>query len=145
MHLEKVRSRRSFLGLAGILLLLAGIPPSLGLRMRLSDSPYALVDRWPLLGAGQGLFIATRPNISNAELKELGTRLRDEFRNEPNMVVQIFDDATAAKDARTGSRIIGESRFRAAMAHQKASYLKNAAAGQHSLTILSEPKEIVRY
>lgn len=145
MHLEKVRSRRSFLEMAGGLVLLAGIPASLGLRMRLSDSPYAVVDRWPLLARGQGLFIATKPNISVADLKELGARLRDEFRNEPNMVVQIFGDAAAAKDARTGSRIVGEPKFRAAIAHQKASYLKNAATGEHRLTILSEPQETVRY
>ena len=145
MRLEKAVSRRSFLGLAGVLTMLAGIPAFLGLQTRSSDSPYAVVDRWPLSGGGQGLFIVTRPNINNAELKELGTQLRDEFRNEPNMVVQIFDDAAAAKDARAGSRIVGEPKFRAALAHQKASYLKNAATGQHSLTILSEPQQIVRY
>lgn len=145
MHLEKVNSRRSFLGLSGVLILLVGIPASLGLKMRLFDSPYSVVDRWPLLRGGQGLFIAVRPNISKDELKELGTRLRHDFRNEPNMVVQIFDDAAAAKDARTGSRIVGEPKFRVAMAHQKASYLKDAETGQHDLTILSEPQEIVRY
>lgn len=142
--LDRFMSGRCFVGSVGILAVLAGIPAYLGFRARLPNSPYVVVDRWPLLAGGEGLFIATRAGISSDELRELGALLRDELRHQKNVVVQVFDDASAAKVARTGSRIVGEPEFAAALARQKASYVKNAATGQHGLTIFSEPVEVVQ-
>jgi hypothetical protein len=61
------------------------------------------------------------------------------------MVVMVFDDARAARDVRRGSRHIGEARFQAALAHQRAMYLKDAARGEHTFTILVYPKEVIHF
>ncbi|MCL5958688.1 MAG: hypothetical protein M1358_05105 [Chloroflexi bacterium] len=128
--LKGILSRRSFVGVAGLLTLAAGVSAFHGFRQNWADSPYEIVSRWPLLIGGEGLFLATKANPSGAELEEVGNWLRQALGNKRNVVVQIFDDPGAARVVRTGSRIVGEVDFSAAMAHQRASYVKRAANGR---------------
>jgi hypothetical protein len=60
----------------------------------------------------------------------------------------IFDDPEAARQAHRGSRSIGEERFRAAILHQRAMYVKQTARGEHSLVIYDrypDSREVIRY
>lgn len=98
---------------------------------------------WKIPG-GEGLFIAVAPNPGPADLRTLGEQLRQEFRHRQNMVVMVFDDARAALEVRRGSRYIGEARFQAALAHQRAMYIKNVARDEHSFIILGHPLEAMR-
>jgi hypothetical protein len=109
-----------------------------------ADGSYQVVTRWRLRN-GQGLFIATKAAPSPQELRRLGQRLRDRFREEENVVVMVFDDEASARDVRTGSRHIPEERFQAALAHQVAAYIKNASTGQHTFTLYSQPRQVIRY
>jgi len=60
----------------------------------------------------------------------------------------IFDDPQAARDVRRGSRNLGEERFRTALRHQRAMYLKQAARGEESLAVYGDyptVRETLRY
>ncbi|MBI3015513.1 MAG: hypothetical protein HYY65_10740 [Candidatus Tectomicrobia bacterium] len=97
---------------------------------------------------GEGLFIAVKPEPSVDELRTLGRNLHQEFQDRDNMVVMIFDDSRAALDASRGSRLLGEKRFQAALAHQRAMYFKEAARGEDSLTIYAAypaTREVIRF
>lgn len=119
-----------------------------GLRPRAADGRgYQVVVRWSGPG-GEGLFIATRPEPTVEELRHLGEELRREFGARDTLVVMVFDDPEAARQVRRGSRHIGEERFRAAQVHQRAMYFKQAARGEHGLTIYDRypsPREVIRY
>lgn len=119
-----------------------------GLRSSSSDGRgYQEVARWRIPG-GAGRFIAVGREADPDELKVLGERLREEFHRLETAVVMIFDDPEAARQARRGSRIIGEARFQAALRHQRAMYIKQAARGEHSLIIYDRYpilKEEIRY
>ena len=109
---------------------------------------YREVARWRIPG-GEGRFIAVEPEPTPAELRALGERLREEFRQMEDVVVMVFDDAQAAREVRRGSRVIGEPRFRAALARQRAAYLKQSRRQEESLTIYDRypdaAREVVRY
>ncbi|MBI4608811.1 MAG: prolipoprotein diacylglyceryl transferase [Candidatus Rokubacteria bacterium] len=111
------------------------------------DRGYHAVARWRIPG-GAGRFIAVGPEPTPDELRALGEQLREEFQPLNNAVVMIFDDAEAARQARRGSRIIGEERYQAALAHQRAMYVKQAARGEDSLVIYDRypsAREVIRY
>ncbi len=141
-------SRRGFLAslLAGAGAFLAAVVS--GLRPRLGhDRGYQRVVWWSR-PEGEGLFIATGPEPSVEGLRTLGERLRQEFRDRESVVVMIFDDVRAAREVSRGSRLIGERRFQAALAHQRGMYLKNVLRGEHSFIIYaSYPmiREVIRY
>lgn len=141
-------ARRGFLAslLAGAGALAVAVV--LGLFPRAAhDRGYQQVVRWSR-PEGEGLFIVTGPEPSMDELRALGERLRHEFRYQENVVVMIFDDVRAAREVYRGSRLIGEKRFQAALAHQRAMYLKNIARGEHTFTIYASyplVREVIRY
>ena len=139
-------SRRSLLKYAlGTLGSLAAPSADIAYSPTRSTAPYKVVDKWDLSGGGSGLFIAVAPGLTREGLKALGQQLRVAFDGQPNVVVEIFDNAEAARTVRTGSRTVGEEQFAAAMAHQRASYRKSARSGQDLLTIYGESPETVRY
>ncbi|MFQ5882847.1 MAG: hypothetical protein ACE5I9_10325 [Candidatus Methylomirabilales bacterium] len=119
-----------------------------GLRPRVPrDRGYRRVARWNH-PEGKGLFIAVEPEPSMDELRTLGRSLRQEFLDRENVVVMIFDDARAAREVSRGSRVIGEKRFRAALAHQRAMFLKNVERREHNFTIYASypvGREVTRY
>lgn len=134
----------SLLAAAGAIAAAAGS----GLRPRARrDRTYQEVAHWNH-PEGEGLFIAVEPDSSVDELRALGGKLRHNFLDRENMVIMIFDDALAARDVSRGSRVIGEKRFRAALAHQRAMYLKNAARREDQFTIYASyplAHEAIRY
>lgn len=139
-------SRRSLLKYAlGSLGSLAAPGADVALWPPKPAAAYQVIDRRELSGGGSGLFVAVPAGLTREGLRALGEQLREEFQGQSNVVVEIFDDAEAARTVRTGSRIVGETRFAAARAHQRASYRKNAKSGQHVLTLYGEPAETVRY
>lgn len=108
---------------------------------------YHEVARWRIPG-GEGRFIATTPAPTTDELRDLAERLRQESAGVNNAVVMVFDDVGAARDVRRGSRYTGEERFQAALAHQRAMYVKQAARGDHRLVVYDRypsAREVVRY
>jgi hypothetical protein len=109
---------------------------------------YREVARWRIPG-GEGRIIAVGPEPTPEELRALGGRLREEFRQMDDVVVMVFDDTEAARAVRRGSRVIGEARFEAALGRQRAVYLKHRARREESLTIYDRypaaPREVVRY
>jgi hypothetical protein len=143
--LESLFSRRAFVGLGGVVVVATAVPAFLGFRPRLDQEPYQVIHRWPLLSGGLGMFVAVEANPSADRLRGLGEWLRGAFSNQQNMVVQIFDDAAAAAVVRTGSRLVAEEEFAAAMTHRRASYLKDTSTARHSLTILSDSVEVIEY
>lgn len=145
LNFDQILSRRSLVGLAGLMALAAGIPAFLGIHQKWPGSPYEIVSHWPLSIDGEGLFLATKANPTSAELSQVGDWLRVNFANKPNMVVQVFDDVAAARLVRTGSRVVSEADFSAAMAHQRASYVKRASNGRHLFAILSDPVTVIQY
>ncbi len=112
-----------------------------------SGAPAREVARWRH-PAGEGRFIAIRARPTRTELLALGEVLRREYGQHDNIVVMVFDDPAAAREVRRGSKIIGEARFQAALAHQRAMYTKDRARGVHSFTIYQNypvPHEVIRY
>ncbi|MFQ5846891.1 MAG: hypothetical protein ACE5IQ_04360 [Candidatus Methylomirabilales bacterium] len=108
---------------------------------------YQRVVRWKH-PESEGLFIAVEPEPSADTLRAVGRRLRQDFLDWENVVVMIFDDARAAREVSRGSRIMGEKRFLAALAHQRAMYLKNAGRKEHKFTIYASypvSREVIRY
>lgn len=138
-------SRRGVIGLlmAGLGVLGAAVAALIRPRGT-NDGGYRRVVTWKIPG-GEGLFVAVASNPGLPELRTLGERLRHEFRDRQNMAVMVFDDATAAREVRRGFRYIGEERFQAALAHQRAMYLKDAARGEHIFTILGHSQEVVHF
>jgi len=96
---------------------------------------YQMIAEWPIAAGGKGSMIAISPHLAPEELRVLGKRLQDEFHDVDNAAVMIFDDAAAARQVRKGSRNIDETRFQAALIHQRAMYLKSADRGEDSFTI----------
>lgn len=97
---------------------------------------YKRVAAWKFPGS-EGMFIATGPHPTVGQLRALGAELQREFHDRKNMVVMIFDDARAAREVSRGSRNVGEEKFQAALAHQRAMYFKDAARKEHNLIIYS--------
>ena len=95
---------------------------------------YQVIVEWEN-AAGKGLMIAISPQSTLEELRALGKRLQGRFRGVEDVAVMIFDDAGAALQVRKGSRNIGETRFQAALRHQRAMYLKSLVRGEESLTV----------
>ncbi len=110
---------------------------------------YQVIAEWQIAADSKGVIIAISPHSSAPErLRALGKRLRDSFRRVDNAAIMIFDDPAAAWQVRKGSRNIDETRFQAALRHQRAMYLKNSARGEDSFTIYdSYPKvsEVIRF
>lgn len=91
---------------------------------------------WQSAADSKGLMIAISPHSTEEELRGVGKRLHDKFRGvNNNVAVMVFDDATAARQVRKGSRNVDEARFEAALIHQRAMYLKSASRGEESFTI----------
>lgn len=63
---------------------------------------YWLVDQRQLAGGGLGLFIAVAPDSSTEQLRILGELLERQFRSQPNLIVEVFDDAEAARRCAPG-------------------------------------------
>ena len=103
---------------------------------------YREVARWSVPD-GAGRFIAVGSDATERDLRALGEELRGESRNLENAVVMVFDDAAAAREARRGSRVIGEGRFQAALRHQRAMYVKRSAMGEHRLVIYRSYPEVL--
>ncbi|MFQ5804301.1 MAG: hypothetical protein ACE5JQ_15535 [Candidatus Methylomirabilales bacterium] len=146
--LAKISTRRGFLALllAGIGVLAVAVGSGLFSRGA-HDRGYQQVVQWSRPDV-EGLFVATGPDPSMDELRALGERLRDDFRNREDVVVMIFDQVGAAREVFRGSRLIGEKRFQAALAHQRAIYLKNVERSEHKLTIYSRypvVHKVIRY
>jgi len=100
-----------------------------------STGEYELIAQWAIPAGGQGLIIAVSPGFTIEELRALGKRLQKQLRALENVTVMIFDDADAAREVRVGYRVIGETRFQTALAHQRGMYLKSAPRGEDSFTI----------
>lgn len=134
----------SLLAAAGAIAAAAGS----GLRPRARrDHAYQEVVRWNH-PEGEGLFIAVEPDSGVDELRAVGRKLRHDFLDRENMVIMIFDDARAAREVSRGSRLIGEKRFRAALAHHRAMYLKNGQRKEENFTIYASypvAREVIRY
>ncbi len=96
---------------------------------------YQVIAEWQNTARGKGLMIAISPHSTVEELRALGKRLKDKFHGVDNVAVMIFDDAAAARQVRKGSRNVDETRFQAALIHQRAMYLKSAGRGENSFTI----------
>jgi len=96
---------------------------------------YQVIAEWQIPGGGKGMIIATRESSGLEQLRALVERFRQRFRGVDNVTVMIFDDAAAAAQVRRGSRHVSEPQFEAALAHQRAMYLKSLGRGQESLTI----------
>ena len=140
------KTRRHFLGyLAGSVGTLAASSLFWMRRDDATRGPYRIVDRRSLPIGGLGLFVSVDKDLATGSLKAMGEKLSHEFRKQPNMVVNIFDDADAARIVKKGSRIVGEEQFKTAMDHQVASYIKDSRTGQHALTLHGPPKEVLHY
>lgn len=126
----------------------AGAALLAGLRSSHADGQgYQDVAQWRIPG-GQGRFVAVGQQPTPDELRALGEGFREEFRRLDNAVVMVFDDPEAARQAREGSRTIGEERFQEALKRQRAMYLKSRERGEESLTIYrTYPRvcEVIRY
>jgi hypothetical protein len=96
---------------------------------------YQVIAEWQIAAGGKGLMIAISPHSAPEELRDLGKRFQDRFHGVDNAAVMIFDDAAAARLIRKGSRKVDETRFQAALIHQRAMYLKSASRGEDSFTI----------
>lgn len=108
---------------------------------------YQVVARWAIPG-GEGRFVAIRPDPGRENLRALADRMREDFSHHENAVAMIFDDVQAARDVRRGSRNLGEERFRAALRHQRAMYLKQTVRGEESLVVYTDyptVRETLRY
>lgn len=108
---------------------------------------YQVVARWTIPG-GEGRFVALRPDPGANGLHAVAERIREDFARHENGVAMIFDDVQAARDIRRGSRHLGEERFRAALRHQRAMYLKRAARGEESFVVYTDyplVRETFRY
>lgn len=109
---------------------------------------YQVVARWRIPGGGRGLIIAVGADPTHEALRLLGEQLKDEFGHLEDAVVMVFDDAEAARLVRQGSGVVDEKKFRKALLHQRAMYLRSSARGVHSLTIYdtyAEPHEVIHY
>ncbi len=106
---------------------------------------YLVVERWPLPAGGVGLFVAIAPASDADAIRRVAERLRARFADAPDLVVQVFDDAAAARVVRAGWRAVGEARFATARAHQRATYQRSAARRLDRLTIHVDPPRIVDF
>jgi hypothetical protein len=109
---------------------------------------YQVIAHWEVPTGGEGLIIAISPHSTLEELRAFGSRLREQFGRLDNAALMIFDDADAARLVRKGSRKVDETRFQAALLHQRAMYLKSLPRGEDSFTIYkSYPvvNEVIRF
>lgn len=108
---------------------------------------YQVVARWTIPG-GEGRFVVLGPEPGANDLHAIADRIRQDFARHENGVAMIFDDLQAARNVRHGSRSLGEERFRAALRHQRAMYVKRAARGEESFVVYADyprVRETFRY
>ena len=108
---------------------------------------FEILAPWSLPG-GEGRMIAVSPGTTDAELRDLGRRLQDEFSDSESGVVMVFDGAEAGWLVRRGSRMVGEREFQEALTYQRAMYLKDTSRKEHTLTlyeVFPRPREVIRY
>jgi predicted amidohydrolase len=126
----------------------AGVAVIWGWRPRAAGGDgYQVGARW-IISGGEGRFVVIRPEPSGGDLRAIADRLREDFSRHENGVVMIFDDPQAARNVRHGSRNVSAERYRAALRHQRAMYLKHAARGEESLVIYTDypaVRETLRY
>lgn len=133
----RLDARRSIL--AGLVAAAGAVAAAVwGWRPHAADGAGYQVVAWWTVPGGEGRFVVIRPDPSATDLAAVGDRMREDFARHENGVAMIFDDVQAARDARHGSRTVGEERFRAALRHQRAMYVKHSARGEESLVVYAD-------
>ena len=112
--------------------------------------PYKVVEQWSIRNGGFGRAIVIKPNPTEAELRALGEKLKQDTRNERNAFVFVYDDERAARNRLAAfTEKLPKAELRYHDRHQVAKYFRNANTGFHELDItakgLDGPNAKVKY
>ncbi len=95
---------------------------------------YREVERWPVPSGGFGRAIVIDDSLATeADLRSLGDQIREEFRNDHNSFVFVYDDERAARMRGRYNLPIEDGNFY--NRHSVGTYTKNGTNGFHEWTI----------
>ena len=118
-----------------------------------ADSPthsYKIVEQWRIPNGGFGKAIVIKANPTEAELRSLGEKLKQDTKNDRNAFIFVYDDAHAARNRLAAfNEKLSKSELQHHDKHQVAKYFRNANTGFHELDItangLGGPNTEVKY
>lgn len=141
-------SARVFLAaLSAILLVLA---EGSFAQSKTAEPSYKIAEQWSIPNGGFGRAIVVKANPTEAELRALGEKLKQDTRSDRNAFVFVYDDERAARNRRAAfSEKLPKAELRHHDRHRVAQYFRNANTGYHELIItpkgLDGPDTKVRY
>ena len=112
---------------------------------------YKTVEQWNIdAGGWVRVVVVNRKAPTEAQLRALGEKLKQDTKNEPNAAVHIYDDAGAARSRHAAWKgTLGKSATKAHDRHRVALYWRDAVRGTHTLDISTEgvdgPVVVVKY
>jgi hypothetical protein len=111
---------------------------------------YKIIEQWTIPNGGFGKAIVIKANPTEADLRTLGEKLKQDTRNDRNAFVFVYDDERAARNRRAAfSEKLPEADLKHHDRHRVASYFRNANTGFHELDMtpkgLDGPNSKVKY
>jgi hypothetical protein len=95
---------------------------------------YVVVEQWPIPNGGFGKAVVVKAKPTEADLRAVGDRLRQDTKADRNAFIFIYDDRTAAMDRK---RAMADTLSKTALAHHDrhmvGKYFRNANTGFHLL------------
>ena len=112
---------------------------------------YTTVEQWNIDAGGLvRIVVVNQKTPTEAQLRALGEKLKEDTKNEPNAAVHVYDDAGAARNRHAAWKgTLSAAKTKVHDRHRVALYWRDAVRGTHTLDISTEgvdgPVVVVKY